>query len=171
MDENQKHTQEVYIDKALFFLKICIGIFAFDGITYLIPFFYNAIGFGNENAFDFGLIFEVISFVFLLISIDRLKSNALQSCKKSIIIAMIPLGWLIIYDFISLLANFGEVAGEVISYYIGLDKYFYFLSPYLVDITLVALVLLLFKSYSSISKADGTTASIDNYTDTFYKKL
>ena len=169
--KNKAHIQEVYKDKAIRFLKFCIGIFAFDGFTYLMPFVYNAIGLGHMNAFDFGLIFEVISFVFVLVSIDRLKQNNLQSSKKSIIIAMIPIGWLIIYDFINLLVNIDEVMGEVLSYYIGPDKLFYFLSPYLVDVTLIAIIVFLYKSYLSINKSDGTTPISDNYTDTFYNKL
>jgi len=119
--KNKAHIQEVYREKAIRFLKFCIGIFAFDGFTYLVPFVYNAIGLRHMNAFDFGLIFEVISFVFVLLSIDRLKQNNLQSSKKSIIIAMIPIGWLIIYDFINLLANIEEVLGDVTLYpYINL---------------------------------------------------
>lgn len=160
--ENKKHIQEVYIDKAISLLKICIGIFVFSGITYVIALLYNV--------FDFGLIFEIISFVFVFISIDRLNQNKLQSSKKSIVIAMIPIGWLLIYDFINLLANLGEVLGEVVSYYTSLDQYFYYLAPYLVDVTLIALIVLLFKSYLAVSKANGTTIS-DTYTDTFYDKL
>ena len=169
--KNKAHIQEVYRDKAIRFLKFCIGIFAFDGFTYLIPFVYNTFDLGHINAFDFGLIFEVISFVFVLLSIDRLKQNKLQSSKKSILIAMIPIGWLIIYDFINLLANIEEVLGEVISYYIRPDKFLYFLAPYLVDVTLIAIIIFLYKSYSSINKSDGTTSVSDNYTDTFYNKL
>ena len=157
-----KHIQEVYVDKSIFFLKFCIGIFLFSVITYLIALEYNA--------FDFGFIFEVISLVFVILSIDKLKKQKLQSAKKCIVIAMIPIGWLIIYDFINLLANLNEVMTNVIEYYTTWDRYFYSLRPYLVDVTLIALIVLLYKSYSSVNKADGTTVS-DSYADTFYNKL
>ena len=160
--KNKAHIQEVYVDKSIFFLKLCIGIFLFSVITYLIALEYNA--------FDFGFIFEVISLVFVIISIDKLKKQKLQSAKKCIIIAMIPIGWLIIYDFINLLANLNEVMTNVIEYYTTWDRYFYSLRPYLVDVTLIALIVLLYKSYSSVNKADGTTVS-DSYADTFYNKL
>ena len=160
--KNRAHIQKIYVDKALRYLKFCIGIFAFSGFSYLIALLYNA--------FDFGLIFEIISFVFVIISINRLKQNQLQASKKSLVISMIPIGWLIIYDFINLLANSGEVTIEVIHYYTSLDQYFYYLAPYLVDVTLIALIVLLYKSYSSVNRADGTTVS-NNYTDTFYDKL
>ena len=160
--KNKAHIQEVYVDKSIFFLKFCIGIFLFSVITYLIALEYNA--------FDFGFIFEVISLVFVILSIDKLKKQKLQSAKKCIIIAMIPIGWLIIYDFINLLANLNEVMTNVIEYYTTWDRYFYSLRPYLVDVTLIALIVLLYKSYSSVNKADGTTVS-DSYVDTFYNKL
>ncbi len=160
--KNKAHVQEVYVDKAIRLLKFCIGIFALSGITYLIALAYNL--------FDFGLIFEIISFIFVLLSIDRLKQHKLQSSKKTIVIAMIPIGWLIIYDFINLLANLGEVIREVVNYYTSIDQFFYFLGPYLVDVTLISLIVLLYKSYSSVNKADGTTVS-NSYADTFYNKL
>ena len=160
--KNKAHIQEVYVDKSIFFLKLCIGIFLFSVITYLIALEYNA--------FDFGFIFEVISLVFVIISIDKLKKQKLQSAKKCIVIAMIPIGWLIIYDFINLLANLNEVMTNVIEYYTTWDRYFYSLRPYLVDVTLIVLIVLLYKSYSSVNKADGTTVS-DSYADTFYNKL
>ena len=160
--KNKAHIQEVYVDKSIFFLKLCIGIFLFSVITYLIALEYNA--------FDFGFIFEVISLVFVILSIDKLKKQKLQSAKKCIVIAMIPIGWLIIYDFINLLANLNEVMTNVIEYYTTWDRYFYSLRPYLVDVTLIALIVLLYKSYSSVNKADGTTVS-DSYADTFYNKL
>lgn len=160
--KNKAHIQEVYVDKSIFFLKFCIGIFLFSVITYLIALEYNA--------FDFGFIFEVISLVFVILSIDKLKKQKLQSAKKCIVIAMIPIGWLIIYDFINLLANLNEVMTNVIEYYTTWDRYFYSLRPYLVDVTLIALIVLLYKSYSSVNKADGTTVS-DSYVDTFYNKL
>ena len=160
--KNKAHIQEVYVDKSIFFLKFCIGIFLFSVITYLIALEYNA--------FDFGFIFEVISLVFVILSIDKLKKQKLQSAKKCIVIAMIPIGWLIIYDFINLLANLNEVMTNVIEYYTTWDRYFYSLRPYLVDVTLIVLIVLLYKSYSSVNKADGTTVS-DSYADTFYNKL
>lgn len=160
--KNKAHIQEVYVDKSIFFLKFCIGISLFSVTTYLIALEYNA--------FDFGFIFEVISLVFVILSIDKLKKQKLQSAKKCIVIAMIPIGWLIIYDFINLLANLNEVMTNVIEYYTTWDRYFYSLRPYLVDVTLIALIVLLYKSYSSVNKADGTTVS-DSYTDTFYNKL
>lgn len=161
--ENKKHIEKIYADKATNLLKICIGIFIFSGLTYLIGIFLY-------NSFDFGLIFEIISFIFIVIAYNKIKQNDLQSAKRNTIIAMIPIGWIIIYDFINLLANISEVLIEVIRYYTSFDQYFYYLEPYLFDVTLVVSIVLLYKTYSSLSMADGSQKN-DDYIDTFYDKL
>ena len=135
----------------------------FDGVTYLIGIFLY-------NSFDFGFIFEIASFIFILIALNKLEQDNLELTKKYIFISMIPIGGLLIYDFINLLANFEEVFAEVLTYYTRFHQYFYYLFPYLVDLILIALIVLLYKSYSSINKADGTEVS-NNYTDVFYDNL
>lgn len=161
--ENSKHIKKTYVDKAINLLKICIGISIFSGLTYLFGIFIY-------NSFDFGLIFEIISLIFIVLALNRLNQNNLQSAKKNTIIAMFPYGWLIIYDFINLLANLPEVLSEVINYYTSFDQYLYVLEPYLFDVTLVLSIGLLYITYSSINKADGSKKS-DNYMDTFYENL
>ena len=161
--ENKKHIEEVYLDKALNSLKICIGILIFSSITYLIGFFVF-------HSFDFGLIFEIISFIFIIFSYNKIEKKDFNAGKRNCIIAMIPIGWLIIYDFINLVANIGEVLGEIINYFTSFDQYFYYLTPYLLDVTLVVNIVLLYRTYASLNRADGTTKS-ENYVDTFYDNL
>lgn len=161
--ENKNHIKKIYTDKATNLLKICVGISIFSGISYLI-------GILSYNSFDFGLIFEIISFIFIVTAFNKVNQNDLQSSKKNTIIAMIPIGWLIIYDLINLLVNITEVTSEVINYYTSFDQYFYYLEPYLFDVTLVISIILLYKTYSSLCIADGSKES-DNYVDTFYDKL
>lgn len=100
--QNVEHIQEIYSEKAINILKICIGIFIFSFITYMIAIFIL-------SNFDFGFIFEIISFIFTLLTIHKIKSNNYTSARTCIIIAMLPLGWLIIYDLFNLLANIKEV--------------------------------------------------------------
>ena len=59
--KNKKHIEKVYLEKAINILKICIGILIFDGLTYLIPILLY-------KNFDFGLIFEAVSFVFIILA-------------------------------------------------------------------------------------------------------
>lgn len=57
-ENNKKHIRNIYIDKSLNLLNICKIILLLSGLTYVI-------GFLIYNNFDFGLILEIISFVFI----------------------------------------------------------------------------------------------------------
>lgn len=160
--KNRKHIENVYKNKTINLLKICIGLSIFSFATYLIGIFYNA--------FDFGLIFEIISFIFIIFALNKTLKNDFQSGKRNTIIAMIPIGWLIIYDFFNLSVNIIEVIIEVSGYYLSFDRYFYYIKPYLFDVILIAIIILLYKSYRSLSRATNNNQS-DNYTDTFYDKF
>ncbi len=162
-DENKKHIKEIYKEKAIKLLKIFIIISILSGISYVF-------GILIYKSFDFGLIFEIISFVFIVFAINNIKQSNFKLGKKDIIIASIPIVWLIIYDFINLIAHINEVLIEVAKYYMSLDEYFYYLEPYLFDVTLVINVILLYKTYKSLNIADGTEKG-ENYIENFYDKL
>ncbi len=162
-EENKKHIQKTYTDKAMKLLKICIGLSIFSILTYFIAIFFYQL-------FDFGLIFETISFVFMVMAWYKITNHNLQAGKRNVIIAMLPIGWLMIYDLINLLANIQEVMYEVIGYYTSLDQYFYYLEPYLYDVVLVALIVLLYAVYHALTKADGSKKA-DDYVESFYDKL
>ena len=51
-----------------------------------------------------------------------------------------------------------------------MDRFFYYLAPYLYDVTSVAIVVSLFFAYKAINRADGTNKNNDP-TDSFYEKL
>ena len=163
-NENKTHIRKVYKDKAENLLKKCMVIMFLSILTYILPLVLF-------KAFDFGLVFEVISLVFIVIAYNKMGQNDFRVLKRYTIIAMIPIGWLIIYDFIDLLANIGEVFIEVSMYYLTGDQFFYYLAPYLVDVLLIASIILLYKTYSSLKKAEGSEAVYDSYEDTFYDKL
>ena len=59
---------------------------------------------------------------------------------------------------------------EVLIYYTSSDQFFYNIEPYLFDITLIAVIKLLYKTYKALNKADNTQQS-ENYLDTFYDNL
>lgn len=163
-NENKIHIRKVYKDKAENLLKKCMVIMFLSILTYILPLVLF-------KAFDFGLVFEVISLVFIVIAYNKMGQNDFRVLKRYTIIAMIPIGWLIIYDFIDLLANIGEVFIEVSMYYLTGDQFFYYLAPYLVDVLLIASIILLYKTYSSLKKAEGSEPVYDSYEDTFYDKL
>lgn len=162
--ENEAHIRKVYKDKAENLLKKCIVIMFLSILTYILPLVLF-------KAFDFGLVFEVISLIFIIIAYNKIGQNDFRVLKRYTIIAMIPIGWLIIYDFIDLLVNIDEVFIEVSMYYLTGDQFFFYLGPYLADVLLVASIILLYKTYSSLKKAEGSEPVYDSYEDTFYDKL
>ena len=83
---------------------------------------------------------------------------------------MCSIGWLLVYDFINFLANINEIMQAVEHYYLSADNEYYYLAPYLVDVVLIGLIVILFKSLSALSYADGTKKH-DDYSDSFYDKL
>lgn len=160
-ETNRLHIKKVYKEKIRNLLKLCIGIFMFSFFTYIV-------GIWRYRQFDFGLIFEIISFVFIIIAYRKIEQNDFDAIKKSTIIAMIPLGWLVIYDLIGLLVNIDEVFREVVRYYVTWDKYFYYLLPYLVDVVLITLLILLYKVINASKKIENK--SVD-FAEDFYDNL
>ena len=163
IQENKEHIQKIYTEKAQKLLKFCIVILIVNGITYLIGFFLY-------NSFDFGLVFEIITFIFILIANNRIEHKNMKLGKINTIMAIIPISFLIIYDLIHLAINIEEVLEEVLIYYTSSDQFFYNIEPYLFDITLIAVIKLLYKTYKALNKADNTQQS-ENYLDTFYDNL
>ena len=163
IQENKEHIQKIYTEKAQKLLKFCIVILIVNGITYLIGFFFFF-------SFDFGLVFEIITFIFILIANNRIEQKNMKLGKINTIMAIIPISFLIIYDLIHLAINIEEVLEEVLIYYTSSDQFFYNIEPYLFDITLIAVIKLLYKTYKALNKADNTQQS-ENYLDTFYDNL
>ena len=162
-NNNEEHVNEVYTDKAENLLNICKKLFLFSFFTYLLGFFLY-------RTFDFGLIFELISYFFVLQASNTISQNNINLCKRNCIFSMIPIGWLIIYDFIIILLNLPQVIMQIFTFYSSFDYYFYYLSPYLVDIVLITLLSLLYTTLRSLEKIDNTQKTTD-YTETFYDNL
>ena len=76
---------------------------------------------------------------------------------------------LIVIDLIDLLSNIGEVLSQVGEYYLSGDALFYFILPYLFDVTLYLNVYLLYKVYIFLGKGEGKIKK--SFTDTFYDSL
>ena len=158
-ENNKKHIRNIYIDKSLNLLNICKIILLLSGLTYVI-------GFLIYNNFDFGLILEIISFVFIFIAYYKILENDLTAGKRCIIISMLPIIWLIIFDFIFLFLNLVAVFNDNSS----VRQFLYQLEAYIFDISLFVKAILLYKSHSSLNKADETKKS-NNYLENFYDKL
>ena len=96
MNDNEKEfIKNVNIDKAKNKIKACIALTIVSLISYVIPLMFGS--------FDFGLVFEIFTLVFIFIA-SHYMSNYNEDCsKRFIILAMIPIGWLLIYDLITIL--------------------------------------------------------------------
>lgn len=156
-----EHVKSTYLDCANTLLNYSIFVFIFSFITYVIALLYNN--------FDFGLVFEVISIVLVFIAKNRLKSGDISTSKLCIIIATLPIIFLIGFDLINLLLNLSEVLAEVFHYYTSFDQFFYYIEPYIADVTLIVIVLLFFKAFFSLKYAEGSVEK--TYTDNFYDSL
>ena len=91
MDEEQrKFSNEVNSDKAKGKLNIAIGIMLISLATYIPSFLFSD--------FDFGFIFEVTSFIFVIIARVKLENYNSAPAKSCLIIALLSEGWLFVYD-------------------------------------------------------------------------
>ena len=158
-----QHNYEVYTDKASKFLTFSIVLLALSLISYLFALLVL-------DNFDFGFIFELFACVCVVVAKNALIDKKLSLSKKTIIASMCSLGWLLVYDFIDFFVNINEIMQEVEQYYLSADNQLYYLTPYLVDVALIALIVILYKAFSAISYADGTKKHED-YSDSFYDKL
>ncbi len=159
--EQKEFIKKIYAEKAGKLLKWAFWILIFDIATYALFIFLGD--------FDFGVIFEIITFFFVIKSMNIIKEYSIDRAKTNIIIAMIPVGWLLIYDFIDLLSHLGQIIQELTRYYSSSDFFFYEYTFDLVDITLLLIMLLLFESYRSLCKSTGDKRYKES-TDWFYEK-
>ena len=162
----EKHLKRTYIDKTRNLLRICIAFLFISIVSYIIPYLIG------ESYFDFGIIFEIISFIFIYLALDSIHKNDFKLIKKNIIISMIPIGWLFIYDFIFLITDPSKIIELFMMYIYPSFNIFYliYFSFYVIDLTYIAIILLQYKSYKSVCKASGEEKETD-FAQDFYDKL
>ena len=97
--------------------------------------------------FDFGVVFEIISLIFLLISNSFMGKYNETRAKRYLICSMVAIGWILIYDLISLLTS---IASGVDIFIAG---YAYGGGEFLT----IAYLILLFKINNDLANADNPT--------------
>lgn len=150
-DDEKEFINKVNIDKAKNKTKISIGLITISIFTYVIPLILGE--------FDFGIIFEIISLIFLLVSKNYMAKYDEIRAKRYIICSMIPIGWLLIYDFIFLLASIMS----------GLDIVIMGYGFFRAEILSILYMLVLFMINKDLSKADNPIKYKES-TDWFYEK-
>lgn len=141
--ENEVFKKNIYLNKAKNILFLTIPFFILSFITYIIPNLFNI--------FDFGLIFELLSFILLLIALHFINKSNIYYSKRFIIFSIFSIGWLLVYDLINLFVNFSFHA------IIFFDK------------LLIIIIFLQSKIYKNLCKANNEN-EFEEPTDWFYDK-
>lgn len=149
-DEEKEFIKRVNVDKAKNKTIAPVVLMILSILTYIIPLM--------EGKFDFGIIFEIISLVFLLIARKyMLKYDEIRS-KRYVICSMVAIGWILIYDVILLCSYVQDVFDLAL---LGYDFYFG-------EIFSILYLSILFAINRDLSKADNPIKYKES-TDWFYE--
>lgn len=150
-DKEREFIKEVNIDKAK---KKTIAPMVFIGIsllTYVVPFLLGE--------FDFGILFEVASLVFLILSRNYMSQYDETRAKRYIICSIVSIGWILIYDIVLLCVS---IQNAIDVAFLGYD---YLLGEFF----LILYLIILFAINKDLSKADNPEKYKES-TDWFYEK-
>ena len=153
MTDNEKEfVKKVNIDKAKNKAIKCIVLTIISLLSYVIPFIFGDI--------DFGMYFEIATLVFIIMAISNMAKYDIDRSKRYIILAMIPIGWLLIYDIITIISY---TSNAIDFTYLGIN---FVLQE---GITIIDL-LMLFAANKDLRKADNPEKYKES-TDWFYERL
>ena len=151
MDNKDKdYFKKVNIDKAKNKTIICIVLMSISLLTYLIP-----LAFGD---FDFGIIFEILTLASILIARIFMSKYDEDNAKRLIIFAMIPIGWLLIYDLITIISCSSNVFDLT---FLGINFLFQ-------ELTTILSLVILYLIIKDLRKADNPEKYKES-TDWFYE--
>ena len=149
-DEEKNFIIKVNVDKAKNKTIAPIVLIIISILTYIPPLIFGE--------FDFGLIFEAISLAFVFVSRSYMTKYDEIRSKRYIICAMIPVGWLLIYDLYNMIYHITNAVDVV---FLGYDYYFSELLSILYMVSLFAI-------NRDLAKADNPTKYKES-TDWFYE--
>lgn len=150
-DKEREFIREVNIDKAK---KKTIAPMVFIGIsllTYVMPLMWGE--------FDFGILFEVASLVFLILARNYMSQYDETRAKRYIICSIVSIGWILIYDIILLCVSIQDAIDVA---FLGYD---YLLGEFF----LILYLIILFAINKDLSKADNPEKYKES-TDWFYER-
>lgn len=150
-DKERKFIREENIDKAK---KKTIAPMVFIGIsllTYVMPLMWGE--------FDFGILFEVASLVFLILARNYMTQYDETRAKRYIICSIVSIGWILIYDIILLCVSIQDAIDVA---FLGYD---YLLGEFF----LILYLIILFAINKDLSKADNPEKYKES-TDWFYER-
>jgi hypothetical protein len=150
-DKEKEFIKKVNIDKAKSKTSVSILLMIISILTYVVPLMYGE--------FDFGIVFEIISLVFLLIARNYMSKYDETRSKRYVIFSMAAIGWILIYDIMLLCSYIQDIADLAL---LGYDFYFGEIFSILYFIILIAI-------NKDLSKANDSTKYKES-TDWFYEK-
>lgn len=149
-DEEKKIIKKVNVDKAKNKTIAPILLMILSILTYVVPLMYGE--------FDFGIVFEIISLIFLLIARSYMSKYDEIRSKRYVICSMVAIGWILIYDVILLCSYVQDIVDLAL---LGYDFYFG-------EIFSILYLIILFAINRDLSKADNPIKYKES-TDWFYE--
>ena len=150
-NEEKEFIKKVNMDKAKNKTAISIGVLVVSISSYIFPLMFGE--------YDFGIIFEIASLIFIILARKYIAEYNETLSKRFIVLTMIPIGWLLIYDFWDLASY---VRNGIDLFLLGYDYYF-------LELLSITNMLILFKIYRDLAKADNPEKFKES-TDWFYEK-
>ena len=153
MNNNEKEfIKNVNIDKAKNKTIPCIALIILSLFSYVLPLILGD--------FDFGIVFEILTLVFIFIARSYMSKYDEERSKRFTIFAMIPIGWLLIYDLITILSYISNILDFT---FLGLDFIFQ-------EVFIILVLVILFEANKDLRKADNPEKYKES-TDWFYERL
>lgn len=151
MTEDEKEfIKKVNVDKAKNKTIIPIILMIISILTYIPPLIFGE--------FDFGIIFEIVSLVFLLVARNYMSKYDETRSKRYIICSMVSIGWILIFDIMIFISSIQDIVDVA---FIGYDYFFG-------EILSILYLMILFAINRDLSKADNP-AKYRESTDWFYE--
>lgn len=149
-EEEKNFIKKINIDKAIGKTKFTIILIVVSILTYVIPIFLGVL--------DFGIFFEIISLIFLIISRNYMLKYDDVKAKKYIICSLIPIGWLLIYDFIIFITSMRNLIDVI---FLGYNYHW-------MEILLILYMMMLLLINKNLAKAQDPIKYKES-TDWFYE--
>lgn len=151
-NDEKKFVKKINVDKAKNKTEFAIACFIVSILSYVIPFL--------VGEYDFGIVFEIATLVCIFIARSRMSIYDEDGSKRYIVIAMLSIGWLLVYDIVTI----------VLSAYDFIDILDMSVSLILQEIFTLFGFSFLFAIYKDLRKADNPEKFKES-TDWFYESL
>ena len=151
-NDEKKFVKKINVDKAKNKTEFAIACFIVSILSYVMPFL--------VGEYDFGIVFEIATLVCIFIARSRMSIYDEDGSKRYIVIAMLSIGWLLVYDIVTI----------VLSAYDFIDILDMSVSLILQEIFTLFGFSFLFAIYKDLRKADNPEKFKES-TDWFYESL